>query len=74
MPKLGIFSGRQVCAILSAAGFELVRTKGSHAVMQRIDVEGHSHTVPVPLHDEVKKGTLKSIMRQSGLDPALFMK
>jgi predicted RNA binding protein YcfA (HicA-like mRNA interferase family) len=28
----------------------------------------------VPLHDEVKKGTLKSIIRQSGLDPALFMK
>ena len=74
MPKLGVFSGRDVCSILSEAGFAHVRTRGSHAVMQAVDGEGNSRTVPVPLHDTVKKGTLKSIIRQSGLDQALFMK
>jgi predicted RNA binding protein YcfA (HicA-like mRNA interferase family) len=74
MPKLGIFSGRDVCSILTDAGFSHVRTRGSHAVMQSVDVEGISRTVPVPLHGTVKKGTLKSIIRQSGLDQVLFMK
>lgn len=74
MPKLGVFSGREVCSILTAAGFQHVRTRGSHAVMQTQDAEGHTLTVPVPLHDPVKKGTLKSIIRQSGLDQTLFMK
>jgi predicted RNA binding protein YcfA (HicA-like mRNA interferase family) len=42
--------------------------------MQSVDVEGISRTVAVPLHGTVKKGTLKSIIRQSGLDQVLFMK
>lgn len=74
MPKLGVFSGREVCAILQKAGFVLVRTRGSHAVMQGVDVEGNTRTVPVPLHDTVRVGTLKSIIRQSGLDQEPFMK
>ena len=74
MPKLGVFSGRDVCAILTEAGFTHARTRGSHAVMQGVDAGGASRTVPVPLHGTVKKGTLKSIIRQSGLDQALFMK
>lgn len=74
MPKLGVFSGHEVCGILAAAGFQHVRTRGSHALMQAQDAEGHSRSVPVPLHDPVKKGTLKSIICQSGLDQALFMK
>ena len=74
MPKLGVFSGREVCSILGQAGFIHVRTRGSHAVMQQVGAEGVTRTVPVPLHDSAKKGTLKSIIRQSGLDEALFKK
>lgn len=29
-------------------------------------------TVPVPLHDEIRIGTLQSIIRQSGLPRELF--
>jgi len=29
-------------------------------------------TVPVPLHTELRRGTLLSIVRQSGLDKSLF--
>jgi predicted RNA binding protein YcfA (HicA-like mRNA interferase family) len=74
MPKLGVFSGKELCAILAANGFFLVRTRGSHAVMQRQNADGLTRTVPVPLHREVKVGTLKSIIRQSGLDDTLFMR
>jgi len=74
MPRLGVFSGREMCAILGQAGFIHVRTRGSHAVMQHVEADGATRTVPVPLHASVKKGTLKSIIRQSGLDDALFKK
>jgi predicted RNA binding protein YcfA (HicA-like mRNA interferase family) len=33
---------------------------------------GMTITVVVPLHDELKAGTLSSIVRQSGLPRALF--
>ncbi|MGA2593679.1 MAG: type II toxin-antitoxin system HicA family toxin [Bryobacteraceae bacterium] len=35
-------------------------------------VEDTTITVPVPLHDPVKRGTLSSIVRQSELPRALF--
>ncbi len=41
-------------------GFIIVRQKGSHVFLQRGDV-----SVTVPLHDPVKKSTLKSILNQS---------
>jgi predicted RNA binding protein YcfA (HicA-like mRNA interferase family) len=34
--------------------------------------EGTTLTVPVPLHPELRLGTLMSIIRQSGLGRALF--
>ena len=39
--------------------------------MQRADASGTT-TVPVPDHRELKAGTLRSIIRQSGLSRALF--
>jgi predicted RNA binding protein YcfA (HicA-like mRNA interferase family) len=35
-------------------------------------IEGSTVTVPVPDHDELRIGTLQSIIRQSGLPRALF--
>jgi len=35
-------------------------------------IPGSTITVPVPDHDEVRIGTLQSIIRQSGLPRALF--
>jgi predicted RNA binding protein YcfA (HicA-like mRNA interferase family) len=73
MPKLGIFSGAEICDILRSQGFELVRQRGSHMVMQRRAGET-TITVPVPNHREVKIGTLQSIIRQSQLSRELFMR
>lgn len=71
MGKLSVLSGQEICEILSRHGFETVRQRGSHIVMQK--KSGTSTiTVPVPNHKEIKIGTLKSIIRQSKLSPSEF--
>jgi predicted RNA binding protein YcfA (HicA-like mRNA interferase family) len=60
-----VLSGREVCRILEAQGFAVVRQRGSHIVMQK-RVDGTTVTVPVPDHAELKTGTLSSNIRQSG--------
>ena len=56
MVKIGIFSGKEICKILGKEGFENIRQKGSHVVMQK-RVHGETITVPVPMHNEIKMGT-----------------
>jgi predicted RNA binding protein YcfA (HicA-like mRNA interferase family) len=69
--RLRRLSGREVCAILARHGFVEVRQRGSHVVMQKRTEEG-TVTVPVPLHTELRMGTLHSIIRQSGVSRAEF--
>jgi predicted RNA binding protein YcfA (HicA-like mRNA interferase family) len=69
--SLRVFSGKALCRLLAEHGFVLVRQRGSHAVMQK-RAESTTITVPVPLHDEIRIGTLQSIIRQSGLAKSLF--
>ena len=71
MGKLRVLSGAQVCRILAQHGFLEVRRRGSHVVMQKRTATS-TITVPVPDHDEVRIGTLLSIIRQSGLSRDLF--
>ncbi|MCK4659660.1 MAG: type II toxin-antitoxin system HicA family toxin [Phycisphaerae bacterium] len=71
MGKLRALSGREVCRILNEHGFAEVRRRGSHVVMQQ-RTEESTVTVPVPIHNELKTGTLRSIIRQSGLPRSLF--
>ena len=71
MGRLRVLSGREVYKILAEHGFVQVRHRGSHIIMQK-KIEGSTITVPVPDHDELRIGTLQSIIRQSGLSRALF--
>jgi predicted RNA binding protein YcfA (HicA-like mRNA interferase family) len=66
-----VLSGTEVCEILRSQGFVEVRRRGSHVVMQK-RTGGTTVTVPVPEHDELKAGTLASIIRQSGLSRDFF--
>ena len=71
MPKLRVLSGREICKILAEHGFEKVRQKGSHIIMQK--KRGNTTvTVPIPDHDEVKMGTLLGIIRQAELPRSAF--
>jgi len=71
MPKLRVLSGREMCKLLAQNGFEKVRQKGSHIIMQK-RVGNSTITIPVPDHDELKTGTLLGIIRQSELPRSLF--
>nr|WP_258003934.1 type II toxin-antitoxin system HicA family toxin [Fischerella thermalis] len=71
LAKLRVLSGHEVCQILEEHGFVKVRQRGSHIVMQQ-QTEDSTITVPVPDHEEIRIGTLRSIIRQSGLPRTLF--
>jgi len=49
MPPRRKFSGIEICRLLEAHGFQQVRQRGSHRIMQ-IRTSGTTRTVPVPLH------------------------
>ena len=68
MPRLPVLSGAEIIKALQRLGFEQVRQRGSHAVLRR----GSSGCV-VPLHREVKAGTLAGILRQAGLTQDEFI-
>jgi len=71
MPKVRVLSGREMCKILAQNGFEKVRQKGSHIIMQK-RIGNSTITIPVPDHDELRIGTLLGIIRQSELPRSLF--
>ncbi|WP_293652742.1 type II toxin-antitoxin system HicA family toxin [Thiolapillus sp.] len=71
MVKLRPLSGAEVCRILQKHGFVRIRQRGSHIALQKSD-HGKTVTVIVPDHKTLRKGTLSSIIRQSGLPKSLF--
>jgi len=68
MPKLPVLSGAEVIKALERLGFEQLRQRGSHVVLRR----GSLGTV-VPLHKELKTGTLAGILRQAGITQDEFL-
>jgi predicted RNA binding protein YcfA (HicA-like mRNA interferase family) len=68
MPRLPQISGKEAIRALSRLGFEQVRQKGSHVVLRR-DHEG----CVVPLHKELKIGTLAGILRQANVSAEEFI-
>jgi len=67
MPKLPIVSGIKIVKALSKLDFEHIRTSGSHMILTRTK-NGMKITIPVPNHKTLAKGTLKSIMKQVGIN------
>lgn len=69
MPPLPVATSRQVIRALESAGFIFVRQRGSH----RIYVSG-KRGVTIPVHGkDLRPGTLKSIITQSGLSVEEFI-
>jgi predicted RNA binding protein YcfA (HicA-like mRNA interferase family) len=71
MPSLPAVSGAQTIKALEKAGFALVRTKGSHHMMK--NPEGRFTVVPVHQGRDIPPGTLRRIIRDSGLSVAEFI-
>ncbi|MBZ0283043.1 MAG: type II toxin-antitoxin system HicA family toxin [Anaerolineae bacterium] len=64
MTKLPSVSGRDCIKVLQKVGFYITRQKGSHINLRRDDP--FAKTV-VPDHKEIKKGTLKAILKDANL-------
>lgn len=65
-------SGSDVIKALSKAGFMAKRQKGSHVVLAK-EICGKKVGCVVPLHKELKIGTLKSVLRQAGMSEEEFL-
>jgi predicted RNA binding protein YcfA (HicA-like mRNA interferase family) len=64
MPRMPRISSKEAIRELERLGFEQIRQTGSHIVMKKETEEGEIGCV-VPLHRELKVGTLSSILKQS---------
>lgn len=72
MTKLPALKAAQVIKILETAGYYIDHTTGSHYIMRHPD---HPGRIPVPYHGarDIKRGTLRSIIKQSGLTEKQFL-
>jgi predicted RNA binding protein YcfA (HicA-like mRNA interferase family) len=69
VPKLPRISGKDCISALQRMGFVQVRQKGSHVIMRR-----NERGCVVPLHREIKVGTLAGLLRQGGVDAEDFIR
>jgi predicted RNA binding protein YcfA (HicA-like mRNA interferase family) len=65
--RLPVANGRQVLRALLKAGFVVERIVGSHHVLVHPNNARRTVTVPVHAGRDLKRGTLRSIIRQAGL-------
>jgi predicted RNA binding protein YcfA (HicA-like mRNA interferase family) len=72
MPKLPRISSREAIRALKRLRFEEVRQTGSHLVLKRDTDDGVVGCV-VPVHQELRVGTLSSILKQAQVTPEEFI-
>ncbi|MBN2422014.1 type II toxin-antitoxin system HicA family toxin [Candidatus Woesearchaeota archaeon] len=71
--KLPVISGIDVIKRLKKAGFVATRQRGSHIRLEKSCID-KSIKITVPLHKELKKGTLSRIIKDAGLTIEEFEK
>jgi len=70
VPAIPVLSGRQVVKAFESLGWQIARQKGSHIILIK---PGSIATLSVPDHKEVARGTLRSLIRASGLTVSEFL-
>lgn len=58
-------SAQEVINVLRKLGYEKDRQRGSHIIMRQ--VENPYRRITIPNHKEIAKGTLRVIIRETGL-------
>lgn len=71
--RLPIVSGRDAIKALSRAGFSVTRQKGSHVRLERT-LGGKTIKLTVPLHETLKRGTLREIITDAEMSVGEFVK
>jgi predicted RNA binding protein YcfA (HicA-like mRNA interferase family) len=70
LSKLPVLSGKELCRILKKIGYKIDHQTGSHMILRNINPPHRRLTVPN--HKEIAKGTLRKIIRESGLSVEVF--
>lgn len=63
MTKLPIVSSKQLIKLLHKLGYSMVRQRGSHIKLKK-DTTAGTHSITVPEHREIAKGTLVDILNK----------
>ncbi len=73
--RLPLVSAQRLVKALQRNGFVYAprRGKGSHIALYRVDENGRKFLVIVPMRNPIPRGTLVSIMKQSGLSRDEFL-
>ena len=69
--KLPVMSGIDVVKTFSKAGWIVVRERGSHIIMEK---EGVDMLLTIPRKNEVKRGTLRSLIADAGMTVDEFVR
>ena len=68
MPELPKISGKKAVQVFGKLGFSVVRQRGSHVILRK-----GSKGCVIPLHKSLAIGTLKSAIRQTGIEVEDFL-
>jgi predicted RNA binding protein YcfA (HicA-like mRNA interferase family) len=64
MARLPSVDRREAVRVFGNVGWQHDRTRGSHYIMPR---PGQPGLLSVPMHSPIKRGTLRSLIRDAGL-------
>ncbi|OGP98972.1 MAG: hypothetical protein A2026_05715 [Deltaproteobacteria bacterium RBG_19FT_COMBO_46_12] len=73
MSRLGSYRGEQVVKAFERAGWGIARVRSSHVILEK---EGFVASLSVPVHKgkNVKRGTLRDLIRDAKLSVEEFLK
>lgn len=71
MPKLPVVSEQKIIKALSKLGYKVDHQTGSHIILRHKDPPFRRLTIPN--HKELSKGTLRAIIKQTGLTRDQFL-
>ena len=65
MSGLPVISGKELVSIIKKIGYEIDHQTGSHIILR--NKQAPFRRLTIPNHKEIAKGTLREIIRESGL-------
>jgi predicted RNA binding protein YcfA (HicA-like mRNA interferase family) len=69
--ELPVVSGREAVTAFGKVGYAVDRQRGSHIIVRQTDPPHRRLTIPD--HRELRKGTLRALIRQAGLSVEEFV-
>lgn len=64
MPRLPAISGKEAVRAFERAGWRVSRREGSHVILTKV---GTPVALSIPDHSELRRGTLRSLIRHAGM-------